>query len=100
MTTKSVLEDGVAVKLRGNPDHPFSLGELCPKVNHFIDRVYSPDRLLTPLVRNGPKGSGRFKRASWDEALAVVAQRVGSVVETLGGEAVLPWWDAGTQGLI
>ena len=117
MTTKSVLgtchhdcpdscgwiatvEDGVAVKLRGNPDHPFSLGELCPKVNHFIARVYSPDRLLTPLVRNGPKGSGRFKRASWDEALAVVAQRVGSVVETLGGEAVLPWWDAGTQGLI
>ena len=62
--------------------------------------MYSPDRLLTPLVRNGPKGSGRFKRASWDEALEVVAERVGTVVKTLGGEAVLPWWDAGTQGLI
>lgn len=94
------VNDGAAVRLRGNPDHPFSRGELCPKVNRFLDRVHSPDRLLHPLVRRGPKGTGDFARASWDEALALVAERVGDVVRTHGGEAVLPWRDAGTQGLL
>lgn len=92
--------DGVAVKMRGNPDHPYSRGELCPKVNRFLDRVYSPDRVLYPLVRVGPKGSAQFRRASWDEALALTAQRLHDVVDRHGGEAVLPWGDAGTQGLI
>ena len=45
---------GVAVRLRGNPDHPYSRGELCPKVNRFLDRVYSPDHITTPLIRTGP----------------------------------------------
>ncbi len=65
----------MAVKLRGNPDHPYSRGELCPKVNRFLDRVYSPDRVLTPLVRVGPKGEGRFEPASWDDALSLVADQ-------------------------
>ena len=72
----ATVEDGVAVKLRGNPDHPFSQGELCPKVNHFLDRVYSPERLLHPLVRTGPKGEGKFERATWEQALSVVAERL------------------------
>ncbi len=96
----ATVEDGVAVKLRGNPDHPFSQGELCPKVNHFIDRVYSPDRLLHPLVRTGPKGEGRFERTTWEQALAVVAERLHETKDRWGGESILPWWDAGTQGLI
>ncbi len=96
----ATVEDGVAVQLRGNPDHPYSKGELCPKVNHFIDRVYSPDRLLYPLVRTGSKGDGRYRRASWAEALSIVAGRLQTVVDRWGGEAILPWWDAGTQGLI
>jgi anaerobic selenocysteine-containing dehydrogenase len=96
----ATVEDGVAVKLRGNPDHPYSRGELCPKVNRLLDRVYSPDRLLRPLLRTGPKGSGRYTAATWDEALAVVAERLGSIVAEWGGEAVLPWGSAGTQGLI
>ena len=94
------VEDGVAVKMRGNPDHPYSRGELCPKVNHFLDRVHSPDRITTPLVRSGAKGSGEFRRASWDEALAIVADRVGAEVARHGGETVLPWSSAGTQGLL
>jgi len=92
--------DGVAVKMRGNADHPYSRGELCPKVNRFLDRVYSPDRILHPLIRVGAKGSRQFREASWDEALAVTAERVHDVVDRMGGEAVLPWGDAGTQGLI
>ncbi len=96
----ATVEDGVAVKLRGNPDHPYSLGELCPKVNRFIDRVYSPDRLLRPLLRIGPKGSGAFRQATWDEALAAAASGLQAAIGRHGGESVLPWWDAGTQGLL
>jgi anaerobic selenocysteine-containing dehydrogenase len=92
--------DGVAVKMRGNADHPYSRGELCPKVNRFLDRVYSPDRILQPLIRVGAKGAGQFRKASWDEALDVTARRLRDVIDRLGGEAVLPWGDAGTQGLI
>lgn len=94
------VEDGRAVKLRGNPDHPYSRGELCPKVNRFLDRVYHPDRVLHPLVRTGTKGSGEFRQASWDEALDLVAGRLRDVIDRYGGEAIVPWGDAGTQGLI
>ena len=94
------VEDTRAVKLRGNPDHPYSRGELCPKVNSFLDRVYHPDRLLHPMIRVGPKGAGEFRQASWDEALAMIANRLQEVTATYGGESILPWWDAGTQGLI
>ena len=93
-------EGPVAVRLRGNPDHPYSLGELCPKVNRFLDRVYHPDRILHPLVRTGRKGNGEFRRASWDEALELVATRLRAVVDEHGGESVLPWGSAGTQGLV
>lgn len=90
----------VAVKLRGDPDHPFSLGELCPKVNRFLDRVHSPDRLLHPMRRVGPKGSGEFERISWDDALTEIATRLHDVIDTHGAEAVLPYSDAGNQSLL
>ncbi len=73
------VEAGVAVSMRGNPAHPFSRGELCPKVNRFLHRVYNADRVLHPLVRTGPKGEGQFRRASWDEALALAASRLHEV---------------------
>jgi anaerobic selenocysteine-containing dehydrogenase len=90
----------VAVKLRGNPEHPYSAGELCPKVNRFLDRVYSPDRVLHPLRRIGPKGSGQFERISWDDALGEIGARLRSVVDEHGAEAVLPFSDAGNQSLL
>ncbi len=96
----TVDDDGRATKLRGNPAHPYSRGELCPKVNRFLDRVYSPQRLLHPMIRTGAKGSGEFRQATWDEALSITAERLQSVIETYGGEAILPWGSAGTQGLI
>ena len=92
--------DAIAVKLRGNPAHPFSAGELCPKVNRFLDRVYSPDRVLTPLRRTGPKGSGEFEPISWADALAETAARLHGVIAAHGAEAVLPFSDAGNQSLL
>lgn len=94
------VEDGRATKMRGNPDHPYSQGELCPKVNRFLDRVYSPDRVLTPLVIDGPKGSGAYRPATWDEALGIVAERLHSIIGEWGGQAIVPWGDAGTQGAL
>jgi len=64
------------------------------------DRVSSPGRIFRPSWRGGTKGDGAFTPASWDDALALVAERLGEIVHRHGGEAVLPWWSAGTQGLI
>ncbi len=94
------VDAGVAVKLRGHPDHPYSHGELCPKVNRFLDRVYSPDRVLHPLRRVGPKGSGEFEQISWDDALDQIATRLHDVISEHGGEAVMPYSDAGNQSLL
>jgi anaerobic selenocysteine-containing dehydrogenase len=90
----------VAVKLRGNPAHPYSQGELCPKVNRFLDRVYSPDRILHPLRRVGPKGSASFERIGWDEALSTIADELHRVIDAHGAEAVLPFSDAGNQSVL
>ena len=97
---EATVEGGIAVKLRGRADHPYSQGELCPKVNRFIDRVYSPDRVLQPLRRVGPKGAGQFESISWDDALREIAARLHDVVERRGPEAVLPFSDAGNQSLL
>jgi len=94
------VRDGVAEKLVGVKEHPFTRGGLCAKVSHFLERTYSPDRLLHPLVRTGPKGAGEFARASWDEALERIAARLQAIVAEHGGEAVLPYSFAGTQGLV
>ena len=67
-------------------------------MNHYLERVYSPERLLYPLRRVGPKGEGRFERIGWDEALDEIAGRLGAIVAEHGGEAVLPYSYMGTQG--
>ena len=94
------MRDGVAEKLVGVKEHPFTRGGLCAKVSHFLERTYSPDRLCRPLMRTGPKGSGAFEPVSWDAALAHIAERLRAVVAEHGGEAVLPYSFAGTQGLV
>lgn len=94
------VRDGVAVNLRGDPAHPFTDGQLCPKVNPFLDRVYHPDRLLRPLRRTGSKGEGRFEPIGWDAAIAEVAERIAAAVALHGGETVLPYSLDGTQGLV
>ena len=90
----------VALQMRGNPDHPYSKGELCPKVNKFLDRVYSDQRVLHPLRRIGPKGEGRFEQITWDEALAEIAARFHEIIDRHGAEAIMPYSDAGNQSLL
>jgi anaerobic selenocysteine-containing dehydrogenase len=94
------VREGVAEKLVGVREHPFTRGALCAKVSHFLERTYSPDRLRHPLVRTGPKGEGGFERVSWDDALAHIAERLMAIVAEHGGEAVLPYSFAGTQGVV
>jgi len=92
--------DGVATRLRGSAEHPVTRGTLCPKVNRFLDRVYHPDRVLTPLRRTGPKGSGEFEPISWVEAIDVVAGRMRELMDAGRAESILQFSFAGTQGLI
>jgi anaerobic selenocysteine-containing dehydrogenase len=94
------VRDGRAERLSGDPEHPFTRGTLCAKVNHYLERVYHPDRVLYPLKRAGRKGDGRFVRVSWDEALADIASRWNAIVAESGAEAILPYSSAGVQGLI
>ena len=94
------VRDGTAERLSGDPAHPFNRGTLCAKVNHYLERVYHPDRVLHPLKRSGAKGESRFVRVSWDEALADIAGRWKTIIDESGPEALLPYSSAGVQALI
>jgi anaerobic selenocysteine-containing dehydrogenase len=94
------VEGGRAVAIGGDPDHRFTQGFLCAKVNRYLERVYSPDRVLHPMRRVGRKGEGRFARVSWDEALDTVAGRLREIAAAYGPQAVLPYSYAGNMGLL
>ena len=95
-----VDEQGRAVSVRGRADHPVTRGWLCAKVNRYLDRVYHADRLLYPLRRIGPKGSGAFERISWDEAIADITGRWRDIIHQYGADCILPYSYAGTLGLV
>ena len=67
------VEGGKAVRVTGDPEHPYTRGFLCPKMLHYEKTVHSPRRLTTPSIRTGAKGSGSFRPVSWDEAIATIA---------------------------
>jgi anaerobic selenocysteine-containing dehydrogenase len=113
------VEDGRATKIQGDPKHPVTRGFLCAKVAKYLDRVYSPDRVLYPMRRVGPKGpaagaavAGRsaratqairpqtWRRISWDEALDEIAARFRAVASEFGSEAILPYSFGGTLGAL
>ncbi len=94
------VENGRATQLRGDPGHPVTRGFLCGKVARYLDREYSPERLLHPQQRVGEKGEGRFERISWDEALDTIANRLASTAREFGPESILPYSYAGTMGLL
>ncbi len=93
------VRDGVAVDVRGDPDHPTTHGALCTKVSRYLERTYHPDRLLHPLRRVGPKGSGQFERVSWDTALTDIAARLGAIAAE-DPQAIVPYSYAGTMGCV
>ncbi|MDR3703903.1 MAG: molybdopterin-dependent oxidoreductase [Candidatus Sulfopaludibacter sp.] len=94
------VENERATRLRGDATHPITRGFLCGKVAQYLEREYSPGRLLYPQRRVGAKGEGRFHRISWDEALDTIAGHLGAVAAEFGPEAILPYSYAGTMGLL
>ncbi|UMY19199.1 molybdopterin-dependent oxidoreductase [Methylobacterium organophilum] len=94
------VEDGRLTGVRGNPDHPMTRGALCTKVHDFERHHYNPDRVLYPMRRTGPKGSGQFTRISWAEALDTIHDRFQDVIATHGREAILPYNYLGNEGVV
>ena len=99
------IEDGRATKIQGDPNHPVTRGFLCAKVSKYLDRVYSPERVLHPMRRVAPKGAGYkdardFEQISWDEALGEIAARFQAIAAEFGSEAILPYSYGGTLALL
>ncbi|MFN2399643.1 MAG: molybdopterin-dependent oxidoreductase [Gemmatimonadaceae bacterium] len=95
------VQVGRAIRVAGDPDHPFTQGFLCAKVNRYIERTYHPERLTHPLRRSGSKGAGQFDRISWDEAIDEIAGRLGEIGRSEHGpQAILPYSYAGTMGML
>jgi anaerobic selenocysteine-containing dehydrogenase len=85
------VEDGRLTAVDAAPGNPLTAGYICHKVKHHARRVYGPERIMTPLVRIGPKGGARFREASWDEAIELVAARIGAALRDDGPASVLPY---------
>lgn len=97
----TTVENGRAVEVRGDPDHPPTQGVLCTKVSRYLERTYSNQRLLHPMKRVGRKGEGKFERISWDEALDTIATRFREIAQSADGpQTILPYSYAGTMGLV
>jgi anaerobic selenocysteine-containing dehydrogenase len=96
------VQDGVAIKVQGDPDHPPTHGALCTKVSRYPERTYHPERVLTPLKRVGRKNAGgphQFEPVSWAQALADIAERL-KAIAARDPQAILPYSYAGTMGLV
>ena len=96
---KITVENGRAVRVQGDPEHPPTHGALCTKVSRYTERTYHDERVLHPLKRVGPKGSGQFVRVSWDEALSDIATRLAAIAAR-DPQAIVPYSYAGTMGLL
>lgn len=94
------VKNGDATKLMGNIDHPYTKGALCVKVSKYLDYAKHQDRVTTPLIRTGRKGSGKFRQASWDEALGIIAERFQHDIDKHGGESIWPHMLTGHFGFI
>jgi anaerobic selenocysteine-containing dehydrogenase len=95
-----LLDDNTIGRVRGAKDNSYTLGVICEKVARYAERIHHPDRLLYPMKRSGPKGSGLFTRISWDEALDLTAQAFLKAEAEHGSESVWPYYYAGTMGLV
>ncbi len=101
--TLITVEDGRATRIQGDPAHPITQGFLCAKVAKYLDRVYSPDRVLHPMRRVAPKGAGgevAFQRISWEEALSEIVAKLKKIGDEFGPEAILPYSYGGNLGVL
>jgi anaerobic selenocysteine-containing dehydrogenase len=96
----ATVTDGVVTKVRGDRDHPVTAGHLCIKTQKYEERVYHPDRIVTPLLRTGPIGTLAFREATWPEALSAVRAGLERVIDRRGPGAILPFSYMGTQGVL
>src|SRR5262245_36046811 len=94
------VRDGRAVDVAPNPAHPVTGRHLCVKVDRYLERVYSPDRVLHPLRRRSAKGAADFERISWDEAIDTIAARWREIIATDGAAAILPYSYLGSMGTL
>ena len=94
------VDNDKILEVRGNPDHPYTDGRLCVKINHYEERVHSTDRVMHPLKRKGPKGNGQFERISWDQAIKEISDRWKAIIAKSGPTAILPYSYLGTQGIL
>ena len=93
--------DGQTIgRVRGSKLQTYTAGVVCAKVARYAERIHHPDRLMYPLRRTGPKGSGQFARISWDEALDEIADRFNAAEREFGAQSVWPYYYAGTMGLV
>jgi anaerobic selenocysteine-containing dehydrogenase len=95
-----LLDDNTIGRVRGAKDNSYTMGVICEKVARYAERIHHPERLLYPLKRLGPKGSGSFTRITWDEAMDEIASRFLAIEAEHGSEAVWPYWYAGTMGFV
>lgn len=96
----TTVEEGKAVSIQGDPSHPITQGFLCIKLNHYLEWVYNPRRVLYPHRRVGPKGSGQFERITWQEALELISSRFREIKARYGPEAIMPYNYSGTLGVL
>src|SRR5687768_5251315 len=94
------IQDGKITSIDGSSLNPVTDGYICAKVRRFPERVYGPDRLLYPAVRKGPKGLASFQRTTWDDAMALIAERLHDARDRWGGESILPYSYGGSNGLL
>lgn len=94
------VDNGRAIKVSGDPDHPYTNGSLCAKMQRYELTVHSARRLVTPLLRNGKKGEGEFVPISWEEAISLITGRWKEIIPSFGAEAILPYSYAGTMGIV
>lgn len=92
--------DGKVVRIRGEKTNPYTAGNICVKMNHYVNYLYNPDRLLYPMKRVGKKGEGKFERISWDEAYKLIAKNTKKNIKEFGPNSIATYFYSGTLGYV
>ena len=83
------VKDEKVIKIEGDPDHPITKGTLCLKAMANVQKINSPDRVKYPMLRVGERGEGKFRRITWDEAMDYMVDKIRTICDTYGSEAMM-----------